>query len=83
MRFLTTVNFSLSSISFKALIVVNSFRNREGLGTKPKLRTWVGDSSQESASSLSAVGRPEMGHFITDQEGGVNSYSWPLRSRGR
>ena len=68
MVFPTTVQFFLSSTFFKALIVVNSFRNREGLGTKPKLRTWVRDSSQESASSLSAVGCPEIGHFITKLE---------------
>ena len=67
MLFLTTVKFCLSSISFKALIVVNSFRNREGLGIKSKLRTWERESSQESASSLSAVGRSEIGHFITDR----------------
>ena len=55
--------FFLSSISFKALLVVNNFRNLEGLGTKQKLRTWEQESSQESASSLSAVGRREIGHF--------------------
>ena len=67
MFFLTAVKFFLSSISFKALIVVNSFQNHEGLGTKLNLRTWVRDSSQESASSLSAVGCPESGHFISDR----------------
>ena len=72
MLFLTKVKFFLSAISFKALIVVNSFRNHESLGTKPKLRTWVRDLSQESVSSLSAVGRLEIGHFITDRGRPIN-----------
>ena len=55
--FPTRVKLFLSSLSFKALMVVNSFRNRERLGTKPKLRTWERESSQESTGSLSAVGR--------------------------
>ena len=47
--------------------MVNNFLSREELGTKPKFRTWERESSQESASSLSAVGRPEIGDFIPDR----------------
>ena len=68
MLFLTTMKFFLSSVSFKALMVLKGFRNRERLGTKAKLRTWTLESSPKSAGPLSVVCcREEIGQFITDR----------------
>ena len=64
MLFPTTVKVFLLSVSFKALMVLKGFRNRERLGTKLELRAWAPESSSESAVNLSAVGRrEEIGHF--------------------
>ena len=66
MLFLTTVKFFLSSISFKALIVVNSFRNVRGWA--PKRNREPGNENpakspqalcQRLAARRAAVLRPE------------------------
>ena len=49
MLFLTTVKVFLRSVSFKALMVLKGFTNRERLGTKLELRAWA----PESRSALS------------------------------
>ena len=44
MLFLTTVKVFLRSASFKALMVLKGFRDRERLGTKLELRAWAPES---------------------------------------
>ena len=61
MLFLTTVKVFLSSVSFKALMVLKGFRNRERLGTKLRLRAWAPESCPESISSPEQEGVMNLG----------------------
>ena len=63
MLFLTTVKVFLSSVSFKALMVLKGFRNRERLDTKLRLRASA--SSPESAGTLSAVDREKSSAIVS------------------
>ena len=52
MLFLTKVKVFPRSVSFKVLMVLKGFRDRERLGTKLELRTWAPESSSAQSPQV-------------------------------